>query len=82
MQINITDNIFSDHFNDINRKNLKYFMDFEDLEKGLKNYESFSEEEYNSYVDKQIFKVQSIIEKPHIKNFILNLNFKYNLLSK
>jgi hypothetical protein len=82
MQINITDNIFSDHFNDINRKNLKYFMDFEDLEKGLKNYESFSEEEYNSYVDKQISKVQSIIEKPNIKNFILNLNFKYNLLSK
>ncbi len=67
MQINITDNIFSDHFNDINRKNLNYFVDFEDLEKGLKNYESFSEKEYNSYVDKQIFKVQSLIEKPNIK---------------
>jgi hypothetical protein len=82
MQINITDNIFSDHFNDINRKNLKYFMDFEDLEKGLKKYESFNVEEYNSYVDKQIIKVKSIIEKPNIKNFILNINSNYNLSSK
>lgn len=82
MQINITDNIFSDHFNDKNRKNLHYFMDFEDLEKGLQKYESFSVEEYNSYVDKQIFKVQSIIEKPNIKNFILNVNSNYNLSTK
>jgi hypothetical protein len=67
MQINVTDNIFSDQFNDKNRKNLNYFMTFEDLEKGLKKFESFSEKDYDNYVNKQIFKVKSLINKPNIK---------------
>ena len=68
IQINVTDNIFSDQFNDKNRKNLNYFMNFEDLEKGLKKFESFSEKDYDNYVNKQIFKVESLIEKTNAGN--------------
>lgn len=68
MQINVTDNIYSDQFDDKDRSNLNYFMNFEDLEKGLENFESFSEKEYNNYIDKQIFKVNLLIEKTNTKN--------------
>jgi hypothetical protein len=68
MQINVTDDIFSDQFNDKNKKNFNYFMEFEDLEKGLNDFESFTEEEYDRYLNKQIIKVQSLIEKTNLEN--------------
>ena len=62
LQINVTDNIYSNQFDDSNRENIKYCINFKQLHDKLKYYESLNKDDYLHIVNKQRAQVNMLIE--------------------
>lgn len=66
LQLNVTDNIYSNQFDDIERENIKYCINFKQLQDTLNYYESLNMNDYMQIVNKQRLKVNMLIENINI----------------
>lgn len=62
MQINVTDNIYSNQFDDPNRENIEYCINFKQFQDKLNYYESLNLNDYLQIVYKQRMQVKLLIE--------------------
>ncbi len=66
LQLNVTDNIYSNQFDDTERENIKYCINFKQLQDTLNYYESLNMNDYMQIVNKQRLKVNMLIENINI----------------
>ena len=66
VQINVTDNIYSNQFQNINDSKIKYCMNMNELKKLIDYYETLDEKMYRALVDEQISQVANLIEKKNL----------------
>lgn len=62
LQINVTDNIYSNQFDDSKRENIKYCLNFKQLQDTIDYYESLNMNDYWHIVNKQRLQVNMLIE--------------------
>lgn len=62
LQINVTDNIYSNQFDDPKRENLTYCINFKQLHDKLNYFESLNKDDYLHIVNKQRSQVNMLIE--------------------
>ena len=66
IQINVTDNIYSNQFHNINDSKIKYCMNIKELNDLVNYYETLDEKTYMKLVDEQISQVCNLIEKKNL----------------
>lgn len=66
IQINVTDNIYSNQFQNIDDSKIKYCMNISELKKLIDYYETLDEKMYTKLVDEQICQVTNLIEKKNL----------------
>ena len=76
LQLNVTDNIYSNQFDDSKRENIKYCINFKQLEDTLNYYESLSMDDYMQIVNKQRLQVNMLIENINVNT--LKILKEYN----
>ena len=76
LQLNVTDNIYSNQFDDSKRENIKYCINFKQLEDTLNYYESLSMDDYMQIVNKQRVQVNMLIENINVNT--LKILKEYN----
>lgn len=67
IQINITDNIYSNQFQDIKETKIRYCMNMNELKNLIYHYETLDENDYYELSKSQIKQVEQLIEKKNKK---------------
>jgi len=66
LQLDVTDNIYSNQFDDPKRENIKYCINFKQLQDTLNYYESLNMNDYMQIVNKQRLQVNMLIENINV----------------